>query len=210
MSGRVRILVAGVTESGAALEAALLGCDGVAFDFRPATPRTVTPADAREIGERLPPFVTRVGRFGTEPVIRVLQVVREAGLTAVWFDAPPPPATDALAPIPWIGSFPYRPGFDAEGLREMDCTTFVLKPEAWGAERPDWGRAKGASLYGRAILASVPPEEAEWAVRRARPYGLCLDAEYEFEPGRLDLERVEDLVDAVRAAEPWLRGAERE
>lgn len=201
MNARIRILVAGVTDSGAAVEAVLLGCDAMAFEFRPATPRTVAPQAAREIGERLPPFVARVGRFGAEPVIRVLEVVREAGLTAVWFDAPAPAATDALSPTPWIGSTSYGPGFDPVALQELGCTTFVLQPVGWGAERPDWNAARGASLYGRTLLSSVHPEEAEWAVERARPYGMCLDEEYEFEPGRLDLERIEDLVEAVRAAE---------
>lgn len=210
MNGRIRIFVDGVTEDGAAVDAALLGCDAVGFDFRPGSPRAIAPSEARTIGERLPPFVARVGRFRSAPVIRVLEVVREAGLTAVLFDGAPPLAEDALAPTPWLATVPFGPDFEPRCLRELGSTTFVFRPEGWSGARPNWGALRGASLYGRPILASVPPEDAEWAIDRARPYGLCTGEDYEFEPGHLDLERIEDLVSAVRRAEGWLgRGAPR-
>lgn len=197
--------MSGVTDAGSALEAVELGCDAVAFDFRPDSPNRLVPERAREIGERLPLFTGRVGHFGAEPVIRVLEVVRQVGITAVWFDGSPPMSTDALSPIPWIGTVPYTPEFDPSVLRELGCLTFVLRADGWDSVRTEWARAKSASIYGRIILSPVSPEEAGWAVACARPYGVCLGPEYEFEPCRLDLERVEELVRAVRQTEPWLR-----
>lgn len=201
MNARVRILVEGVTDPGAAVEAADLGCDAVAFDFRAGSPRALAPADARSIGERLPPFVAKVGKFGSVPAIRVLEVAREAGLTAVLFEDASGTSSDALVPLPWLRAAPFDPAFEGASLGEFGCTAFVLRPTGWEGVRPDWGRARAASIYGRILISGVGPEEAEWAVERARPYGVCCAEEYEFEPGRLDLERIEDLVFAVRRAE---------
>lgn len=207
MSGRIRILVEGVTEPGAAVDAAHLGCDAVGFDFRAGNPRVLLPAEARSIGERLPPFVAKVGRFDSMPAIRVLEVAREAGLTAVLFEKASPPASGAFAPLPWLAAVPFGPSFEPASLGEIACTAFVLRPAGWAGVRPAWERVRAASVYGRILLSGVGPEEAEWVVERARPYGVCSGDAYEFEPGRIDLERIEDLVFALRRAEQRLARA---
>lgn len=204
MIHRVRILVEGVTEPGAAVDAADLGCDAVAFDFRAGGPRALPPAEARAIGERLPPFVAKVGRFDAVPAIRVLEVAREAGLTAVLFESAPSPSPGALGQLPWLAAVPFGPGFEPESLGEFGCTAFVLRTTGWEGVHPDWGRARAGAIYGRIVLSGVGPEDAEWVVDRARPYGVCCGEEYEFEPGRLDVERIEDLVLALRRAEQRL------
>ncbi len=204
MNGRVRILVEGVTEAGAAVDAAHLGCDAVAFDFRAGSPRALPPTEARSIGERLPPFVAKVGRFDSAPPIRVLEVAREAGLTAVLLENAPSPPLGAFGPLPWLAAVAFDPAFEFESLREFGCTAFVLKPTGWAGVRPDWGRARAGAVYGRILLSGVCPEEVEYVVDRARPYGVCCGEEYEFEPGRLDVERIEDLVFALRRAEQRL------
>ncbi len=201
MSGRVRILVEGVTDAGTAVDAAHLGCDAVAFDFRAGNPRALPPSEARSIAERLPPFVAKVGRFDSAPAIRLLEVAREAGLTAVLLEAGPSPSPGALGPLPWYAAVPFGPAFEPESLGDLGCTAFVLRPGDWGGIRPDWGRARAASIYGRILLSGVAPEEAEWVVDRARPYGVCCGEDYEFEAGRLDVVRIEDLVVALRRAE---------
>lgn len=204
MIHRVRILVEGVTEAGAAVDAAHLGCDAVAFDFRAGSPRALPPAEARAIAERLPPFVAKVGRFDSAPAIRVLEAAREAGLTAVLFENAPSLSPGALGPLPWLAAVPFGPAFEPESLADFGCTAFVLRPAGWAGVRPEWGRVRTGAIYGRIVLSGVGPEDAEWVVDRARPYGVCCGEEYEFEPGRLDVERVEDLVFALRRAEQRL------
>lgn len=201
MTARVRFKLCGVVEERDAVEAARLGVDALGFDFRPESPRRVEPERVRAIGDRLPPFLTRVGVFSGEPVIRVLETVRAAGLHAVQFEGALPGATEALGPVPWIAVLPYENEFDPADLGRIEATTFLLRAGVRSGARPDWGPLRAASLYGKILVGGVMAEEVEWAIDRGRPYGIDFGVEVEFAPGQMDLDRVEEALRAVRRAE---------
>ena len=182
--------------------------DAVGFHFWPESPRYIPPEAARRIAERLPAFVTRVGVFVDEEPWRISMIARDVGLTAVQLHGDETPEECAsFSPLPWYKAFRVSPGFRPEILGRYPCTTYLLdawRPDVAGsvAERFDWKRARGLSLYGKIVIAGgLDPENVEEAIEQARPYGVDVATGVEFAPGKKDLDKVEAFVRAARRAQ---------
>ncbi|MFN3466742.1 MAG: phosphoribosylanthranilate isomerase [Candidatus Brocadiales bacterium] len=78
----VKVKICGITSPGDARTVVDSGADALGFVFAPS-PRQVSPARAREIIKRLPPFVTPVGVFVNEEIRKVLDIASYTGLKAV-------------------------------------------------------------------------------------------------------------------------------
>ena len=213
MTRRVVVKVCGLTEERDAHEAIHLGVDALGFDFRAGSPRYVEPETVARIVERVPAFVTTVGVFADTPLIRVLEVARQAGVAVLQFHGNESPSLCAgAAPYRWIKAFRMEEGFDPEEFGFYACTTYLLDARAGrtGAAEASpfaWRRARAWSTHGRMILAGgLEPAQVGMAIEDARPYGLDILAEAEIAPGKKDLDRLELLVDAVRRAERRIEG----
>ena len=213
---RVAIKVCGITEERDALEATQLGADALGFNFWQKSPRYVEPETARRIVERLPVFVVKVGVFVDEPIIRMLEIARQVGLTAVQLHGSESPQTGAaLAPLAWYKALRVGPAFTPEDLASYPCTTFLL--DGFRAEVPggsgvafEWRRARALSVYGRIVIAGgLDPSNVGLAIEDARPYGVDVASGVEIAPGKKDLDRLELFVESVRRAERTIEAEER-
>ncbi len=77
------VKICGITNLEDALTAVDAGADALGFVFYEKSPRKVDPETARQIVERLPASVEKVGVFVDEPDRRVREIVERTGLTAV-------------------------------------------------------------------------------------------------------------------------------
>ena len=212
MSPRVVVKVCGITEERDAQEAVHLGVDALGFDFREGSPRYIEPDLAHRIVARLPAFTATVGVFADEPLIRVLETTRRAGVGLLQFHGKETPSTCAgAAPYRWVKAFRVGPGFEAEDLTYFATTTYLLDARQEGApasEPPfEWRRARGLAVYGRIVIAgNLEPAHIGLAIDDARPYGVDILSEAEIAPGKKDLDRLELLLAAVRRAERRIDG----
>jgi phosphoribosylanthranilate isomerase len=212
MSPRIVVKVCGITEERDALEAVHLGVDALGFDFREGSPRFVEPDLAHRIVARLPAFVTTVGVFADDPLIRVLETARRAGVGLLQFHGNETPSTCAgAAPFRWIKAFRVGPNFDAEDMSSFETTTYLLdaRPDGAPTVEPtfEWRRARALAVRGRIVIAGrLEPAHIGIAIEDARPYGVDILSEGEIAPGKKDLDRLELLLAAVRRAERRIDG----
>ncbi|MGB5964775.1 MAG: phosphoribosylanthranilate isomerase [Sulfurimonadaceae bacterium] len=77
----MRVKICGITTYEDAIMAINAGADALGFVFYPPSPRFITPQDAKNIIEKLPPFVEKVGLFVNEDAVAINSMSEESGIT---------------------------------------------------------------------------------------------------------------------------------
>ena len=86
-----RIKICGITGPDDALMAARAGADAIGLNFYPRSPRFVTPQQARQIVDVLPPGIVKVGLFVDAPADEIVEVHDRLGLDLIQLHGIEPP-----------------------------------------------------------------------------------------------------------------------
>jgi phosphoribosylanthranilate isomerase len=206
----VKVKICGITnwvDAKAALDA---GASALGFNFFPASQRYITPVEARKIARRMPRRASAVGVFVDEPVKRILEIARAAGIDLIQLHGDEGPETaHALRPrYLVIKAFRVRRGFRLGRLGQYgDAAAFLL--DGFRARRHggtgrtfDWRIAREAKRYGPILLAGgITPENAARAILEVQPFGIDVASGVEARPGKKDPARIRALMRAVEQAE---------
>ena len=77
----MRVKICGITNFQDAIQAIDAGTDALGFVFYQDSPRYITPANAKKIIDRLPPFIGRVGLFVNEGIDTIETISKYCDLT---------------------------------------------------------------------------------------------------------------------------------
>ena len=200
---RVRIKICGVTRAEDALAAVRLGADALGFNFWPGSKRHVTPAAARAIIARLPPFVTPVGVFVNQLEGEMRAIAAESGIQVFQLHGDEPPELCARLPLPVVKAIPVDQVRALSRLLSYEVSAFLLDTPSRGyggsGEPFDWSLAEGVSEVAPVILAGgLTPENVAAAGRAVRPYAVDVASGVESSPGVKDMARMSRFFAAVR------------
>ncbi len=204
-----RVKICGITNWDDARLSVDLGASALGFNFYPASPRAISPADAWKIIRRLPPFVEAVGVFVDWPALVVDAMARALHLGAVQLHGgESPKIVGALGrKHRVIKAVQVRRGFRLASLskyRRADALLldgFARGLHGGTGRTVDWKLARAARKYGRIILAGgLTPENVAEAIRVAEPYAVDVASGVEARPGRKDTARLRALFAAIEAA----------
>jgi len=211
------VKICGMTNLEDALVAVEAGADAVGFVFYEKSPRCVTVETAREIVEKLPESVEKVGVFVNESPEHVSELLNGARLTAaqlhgdeyqfperystvrkLFFSLPVASVFNDLSEP--IGEFVFPKLPKSSGIL-LDSGTperrgGTGKPFAWGDAQ--WLVSALTRLHPVVIAGGLTASNVARAADLLKPWGVDVASGVEERPGKKDPEKVRAFVRAVR------------
>jgi phosphoribosylanthranilate isomerase len=211
------VKICGTTNLEDALVAVEAGADAVGFVFYENSPRSVTVERAREIVEKLPARVEKVGVFVNEPEDALLAVADGAGLTAVQMhgDHEDPRVADLIVKrrpeVKVLAAISMRhpnPAGWAMMWHPDSVQAFLLdsgtsSKHGGTGEVFDWAAALPAledirRLAKVVAAGGLTSANVGTAIEILKPWGVDVASGVEARPGKKDPEKVRAFVRAVR------------
>jgi phosphoribosylanthranilate isomerase len=201
------VKICGITTLADAMVAVEAGADALGFNFYRPSPRYIRPEKAREIIDRLPESILKVGVFVNEDVESVARIATEANLSAVQLHGDETPEyCHELAGQYVIKVFRAGDGVDVETYG-VDAIMLDTKDDLL---RGGTGRVFYWSIAQRTndstpklfLAGGLSPENVAEAITTVRPYAVDACSSLEESPGRKDHTRVRAFVKAVRSVKP--------
>lgn len=216
------VKICGMTNLEDALTAVDAGADAVGFVFYEKSPRNISVEAAREIVEKLPEGVEKVGVFVGESAEGLSSVAKRVGLTAVQFYH----ARGKSGLVDWAATSdePRRKMIVAvQGEKLVDGGVFIsdetkknvyaMLIDSGSENRPggtgaifDWekcrGMVQGLGFSIPVIVAGgLTAENVGEAIQILKPWGVDVVSGVEAKRGKKDPEKVRAFVKAVREAD---------
>ncbi|MEW6423922.1 MAG: phosphoribosylanthranilate isomerase [Bacillota bacterium] len=194
----VWVKICGIQDVETALFAARAGADALGFVFA-ASPRRVTPAQVRTIGQALPPAVMKIGVFVDAPLEQLQEIVYFCRLDAVQLHGSESPEYCRRTGAPVIKAFRVGKGNFLPVLNNYDVTAVLLDTYVPGSAGGtgqcfDWRITRELRSDKRIILAGgLNPQNVREAIRTALPYGVDASSGVETD-GRKDKEKIREFI----------------
>ena len=196
-----KVKICGLTNLEDALAAVEMGADALGFVFA-ASARQVTPQKAREIVEKLPPFIVKVGVFSgrTLTTQTVKEVLEYSGLHIAQLHGDIDPALcQALYPG-CIRAIHVTDETTIDAIPLCKASAYLLDGSAGGEGTIfNWNIAKMAKKYGLIILAGgLTPENVGQAIEVVTPYAVDVSSGIESAAGKKDLTKMRLFIRSVK------------
>ena len=202
------VKICGITNQDDATSAVEAGADALGFVFYKKSPRSVEPSVARQIIEKLPPFVTPVGVFVNEDVTVVRRMMDDCGLALAQLhgDESTTYCLELKRPILKALRVKDRSAFLAladfrgrAGVRGFVLDAFSDQAYGGTGQVIDWQLAAEAAKAANILLAGgLTTDNVGRAIQAVQPYGVDVSSGVEREPGKKDHEKVRAFIRAVR------------
>jgi phosphoribosylanthranilate isomerase len=199
------IKICGITNLDDASFAAECGADALGFNFYLKSPRYIAPERAKEIIERIPERITKVGVFVNHDALEVKKIVGFCGLNLIQLHGNESSEYCCQFPRSLLikALFPQREA-DLRKLRTYPVRAILVDaydPLRYGGtgKRSDWGIAvKVKKTHLLIIAGGLSPDNIREAIEIVSPHAVDINSGVESSPGRKDPEKVKKIVEIVR------------
>ena len=186
-----KVKICGITNLEDALVSAKFGADALGFNFYEKSPRYLTPEKVREIIEKLPTEILKVGVFVNESLDKIVEIAEIAKLDALQLHGEETPAfardLKAKTGLEIIKAFRVSPEFKPEDVLEYEVDAILLdayNPKEHGGtgETFDWSVAKKVQeLFPKMYLAGgLSQDNIANAILQVEPFAVdacsCLES----------------------------------
>ncbi len=175
-----------------------LGADALGFIFYEKSKRFISYDKAREIIQRLPPFILKIGVFVDEDFTKVNSAATHIGLNAVQLHGNETPKYIDNISLPVIKSFRIDDNFDWTRIDEFRNCRILLdafSPNEMGGtgNKFNWNFIP-QKLKSKIILSGgVSVENLETVFNEVNPAAIDISSSIESEPGKKDHKKVKEL-----------------
>jgi phosphoribosylanthranilate isomerase len=204
---RTRIKICGLTREEDVDAAVAAGADAVGFVFYPKSRRCITPQRARELANRLPPFVSAVGLFVNADAQLVRATAETARLQLLQLHGEETPEYCAQFTLPYVKAARVVPGLDLVEYASRFNSSRGLLLDAFvegyggGGEVFDWSLIP-KEIAARAVLSGgLHAGNVGAGILSLRPLGVDVSSGVEQGKGIKDAALIRRFVAAVQAAD---------
>jgi len=202
----VKVKICGITNLDDAVAAVECGADALGFVFAPS-PRQLPAEVAREIADRLPPFICRVGVFINTDLKQVKDTMAYCHLDLAQLHGDEDPDYCAALFPRSIKVFTTKNVPSEKELRQYRVAAYMLDINKGNAFKSNeqmrlWQLAHRLGDYRPVILAGgLTAENVGQAIEIARPYAVDVSSGVETKPGKKDHEKLSAFLIAAKGIE---------
>jgi phosphoribosylanthranilate isomerase len=204
----VKVKVCGITNLDDALECIKLGVDALGFIFAKSK-RRVEKEVAKEIIDKLPPFITSVGVFVDEDKEKVLEIANLCGINVLQFHG-----NESIEYCKYFKDFKIIKSFlikDKESLREVSnykvsaylFDTFKEGSLGGTGTTFNWEILKGFKFNCPFIISGgLNSENIESCLKILNPYAVDVCSGVEAYPGKKDRKKLREFLKSIKSFIP--------
>jgi phosphoribosylanthranilate isomerase len=199
----VKVKICGITNLDDAVAAVECGADALGFVFA-TSPRQLTAEVAREIADRLPPFIYRVGVFINTDLKQVKDTMAYCHLDLAQLHGDEDTGYCAALFPRAIKVFTTKNMPSERELRRYRVAAYMLDVDKGTAFKSSeqaelWQLAHRLGDYGPVILAGgLTPSNVGKAIKIARPYAVDVSSGVETKPGKKDRDKLRAFLMAAK------------
>lgn len=202
------VKICGITRVEDGIAAAAAGAHAIGLVFHPASPRFVDVGRAREIAERLPPFITAVGLFVDPDPSAVHAVLNQVPLQLLQFHGEETPEFCAGFGLPYLKA--ARVGREGDLLqyaaayreaRGLLLDAFVDGTHGGTGQAFDWSQIPRDLPLPVVLAGGLTPANVGAAIRAVRPWAVDVSSGVEREKGIKDAAKIAAFIRGARDAD---------
>ncbi len=202
---RTRVKICGITRVEDALCAVQHGADAIGLVFYPPSPRNVSVAQAIEIVQKIPAFVSVVGLFVNADINDIKKVLSNVSLDLLQFHGDETPEDCNQFGLPYLKAIRVKPDTnllqcaqDFEDAKALLLDTYTEGIAGGTGQVFDWNLIP-KSLTKPVILAGgLNAHNVAQAIKQVKPYAVDVSGGVEVSKGIKDAVKVIDFMSEVR------------
>ena len=204
----VKVKICGITNISDAYSAAECGVDALGFIFYPKSQRYVAPAKAKEIIQKLPPEITRVGVFVNHEIQEVKEIVQFCSLNLIQLHGDESPEYCGQFPMSsLVKAVSCQTEEEIQELKNYPVAAILMDAREAGhyggtGKNSDWRLAiKVKETHPLILAGGLNRENIREAIERVRPQAVDINTGVETSPGKKDPGKIREIVKIVRETE---------
>jgi len=201
----IRVKICGITRVQDGLQAASAGADAIGLVFYPPSPRTLTHAQARDICQALPPFVTTVALFVDPTKEQVEAVLSSVPVDMLQFHGDETPEFCAQFGRPFMKALKMHEDMDLVAVAGCYYQASGILVDSYHAGLAggtgatfDWSRLPTEPQWPLILAGGLDVSNVAQAIRQVRPYAVDISSGVESEKGIKDATKVTAFINEVQ------------
>jgi phosphoribosylanthranilate isomerase len=204
----IGVKICGITNIGDAYWAVEFGADALGFIFYPESQRYITPERAKEILQKIPGSIERVGVFVNQEIRAVKEIVSFCGLRLIQLHGDESPQYCGQFPrFTLIKAVSFWPKEGIQKLESYSVRAILVdahEPDRYGGtgKNSDWALAMKVKKTHPLILAGgLNRENIKRAIETVRPCAVDINSGVETSPGEKDPYKIREIMEIIRATD---------
>ncbi len=204
---RTRVKFCGIRHYEDALVAVNLGVDALGLVFYPPSPRAISIAQAQQIAQKIPPFVTLVGLFVNPAADEVEKILNQVPLGNLQFHGDEADVFCASFGVPYFKALGVPADQSSDSVaRRLDAypnaqgiLLDTYHPQLYGGtgKRWDWASAWPTTDKPLILAGGLTSDNVADAIKAVQPYGVDVSGGIEIEKGVKSHDKMARFIKAV-------------